>query len=131
MLVARLTCLRSVPLVGLRPVFSQGSSALRSPILKACPPLLRPQQVLETPAFTFDREKQRHSYTTAHSHSLAVLVLIETVAFVNASLAGCVTLVVFLWSGIFSQGQIWFPSWKVCQRSNQRSCFRASHRDFY
>lgn len=65
------------------------------------------------------------------SHSLVVLVLIETVAFVYASLAGCVTLVVFLWSGIFSQGQIWFPSWKVCQRSNQRSCFRASRRDFH
>nr|BAM36371.1 growth hormone-inducible transmembrane protein [Oplegnathus fasciatus] len=44
MLVARLTCLRSLPLAGLRPVLSQGSPALRAPTLKACPPLLRPQQ---------------------------------------------------------------------------------------
>ncbi|XP_013886697.1 growth hormone-inducible transmembrane protein [Austrofundulus limnaeus] len=44
MLVARLTCLRSLPLVGLRPGLSQGSSALRTPTLKASTPLLTPQQ---------------------------------------------------------------------------------------
>lgn len=47
MLVARLTCLRSVPLVGLRPVLSQGSLASRASILKAFPPQLRPQQVIK------------------------------------------------------------------------------------
>ncbi|XP_068610636.1 growth hormone-inducible transmembrane protein [Brachionichthys hirsutus] len=44
MLVARLTCLRNVPLVGFRPVLSQGSPGLRTPAMKACPPLFRPQQ---------------------------------------------------------------------------------------
>uniref|UniRef100_A0A3P9MXX8 Growth hormone inducible transmembrane protein n=1 Tax=Poecilia reticulata TaxID=8081 RepID=A0A3P9MXX8_POERE len=58
MLVARLTCLRSLPLVGLRPVLSQGSSALRAPTLKACPPLLRPQQGYASKArFGFRRAK--------------------------------------------------------------------------
>uniref|UniRef100_A0A3Q0TA23 Growth hormone inducible transmembrane protein n=1 Tax=Amphilophus citrinellus TaxID=61819 RepID=A0A3Q0TA23_AMPCI len=46
MLVARLTCLRTLPLAGLRPVLTQSSPAMRVPILKACTPLLRPQQKL-------------------------------------------------------------------------------------
>ncbi|XP_043959086.1 growth hormone-inducible transmembrane protein [Gambusia affinis] len=58
MLVARLTCLKSLPLVGLRPVLSQGSSALRAPTLKACPPLLRSQQGYASKArFGFRRAK--------------------------------------------------------------------------
>ncbi|XP_065805996.1 growth hormone-inducible transmembrane protein [Labrus bergylta] len=45
MLVARLSCLRSAPLAGLRPVLSQSSPALRAPLLmRTCPPLLRSQQ---------------------------------------------------------------------------------------
>ncbi|XP_071318351.1 growth hormone-inducible transmembrane protein [Trachinotus anak] len=56
MLVARLTCLRSLPLAGLRPVLAQGSPALRAPTLKACPPLLRPQQGFSSKArFGFRR----------------------------------------------------------------------------
>lgn len=70
MLVARLTCLRSLPLAGLRPVLSQGSPALRSPILKACPPLLRPQQVLGTPAFAV-AEKSNPTHSLQHCYSLS------------------------------------------------------------
>ncbi|XP_074519317.1 growth hormone-inducible transmembrane protein-like [Halichoeres trimaculatus] len=44
MLVARLACLRSVPLTGLRPMLNQGCRALRSPILRTHSPLLRTQQ---------------------------------------------------------------------------------------
>lgn len=58
MLVARLTCLRSLPLAGLRPVLTQGSPALRVPTLKACPPLLRPQQGFSSKArFGFRRAR--------------------------------------------------------------------------
>ncbi|XP_068161789.1 growth hormone-inducible transmembrane protein [Antennarius striatus] len=58
MLVARLTCLRSLPLVGVRPVLSQGSPALRTPTLKGCLPLFRPQQGYSTKArFGFRRVK--------------------------------------------------------------------------
>ncbi|XP_029977497.1 growth hormone-inducible transmembrane protein [Sphaeramia orbicularis] len=56
MLVARLTCLRSLPLAGLRPVLTQSTPALRTSTLKACPPLLRPQQGYSTKArFGFRR----------------------------------------------------------------------------
>lgn len=44
MLVARLSCLRSFPLAGIRPVLSRGSLALRAPKLKTCLPLHTPQQ---------------------------------------------------------------------------------------
>ncbi|CAJ1080273.1 growth hormone-inducible transmembrane protein [Xyrichtys novacula] len=58
MLVARLTCLRSVPLAGLRPVLTQSSPALRTPILKTYSPLLRPQQGLSSKSrFGFRRAK--------------------------------------------------------------------------
>uniref|UniRef100_A0A3B1JRT2 Growth hormone inducible transmembrane protein n=1 Tax=Astyanax mexicanus TaxID=7994 RepID=A0A3B1JRT2_ASTMX len=45
MLVARLACLRTLPVVGLRSALTQGTPALRSSALKTCPPLLKPQQV--------------------------------------------------------------------------------------
>ncbi|KAJ0015667.1 hypothetical protein NQD34_013957 [Periophthalmus magnuspinnatus] len=48
MLVARLSCLRAVPLSGLRPVFTQSVPALRTSCLKTCSPLLRQQQGLST-----------------------------------------------------------------------------------
>ncbi|XP_074519316.1 growth hormone-inducible transmembrane protein isoform X2 [Halichoeres trimaculatus] len=58
MLVARLACLRSVPLTGLRPVLNQGSPALRSSILKTHSPLLRTQQEISSKArFGFRRSK--------------------------------------------------------------------------
>ncbi|KAJ8406798.1 hypothetical protein AAFF_G00297140 [Aldrovandia affinis] len=50
MLVARLACLRTVPVVGLRSALTQGSSALRSSILKTTQPLLKPSQGYSTRA---------------------------------------------------------------------------------
>jgi len=58
MLVARLTCLRSLPgVAGLRPMLTHGGTpALRSSTLKACPPLLKPHQGYSTKArFGFRR----------------------------------------------------------------------------
>ncbi|XP_006791148.1 growth hormone-inducible transmembrane protein [Neolamprologus brichardi] len=58
MLVARLTCLKALPLAGLRPVLTRGSPALRSPILKTCSPLFRPQQGYSSKArFGFRRAR--------------------------------------------------------------------------
>lgn len=46
MLVSRLSCLRTVPVLGLRSALSQAPGGLRSPaLLKSSPPLIRPQQV--------------------------------------------------------------------------------------
>lgn len=83
MLVARLTCMRSLPLVGLRPVLSQGSTALRSPILKACPPLLKPQQVVKSPAFTVTEKRNA-------THSTRSLFWVFA-ACVCATFPGCIT----------------------------------------
>ncbi|TWW81964.1 growth hormone-inducible transmembrane protein [Takifugu rubripes] len=56
MFVARLTCLRSLPLVGLRPLLSQSSLATRAPILKVNPPQFRLQQGFSSKArFGFRR----------------------------------------------------------------------------
>uniref|UniRef100_H3CBI0 Growth hormone inducible transmembrane protein n=1 Tax=Tetraodon nigroviridis TaxID=99883 RepID=H3CBI0_TETNG len=56
MFVARLACLRSVPLAGLRPALSPGSLATKAPILKACPPQLSIQQGFSSKArFGFRR----------------------------------------------------------------------------
>ncbi|XP_075999745.1 growth hormone-inducible transmembrane protein [Genypterus blacodes] len=56
MLVARLTCLRSLPLAGLRPALTQSSPALRVPTLKT--PLFRSQQGYSSKArFGFRRAK--------------------------------------------------------------------------
>ncbi|XP_034050083.1 growth hormone-inducible transmembrane protein [Thalassophryne amazonica] len=53
MLVSRLTCLRTLPLAGLRPLITQ-----RVVTLKACPPLVRPHQGYATKArFGFRRAK--------------------------------------------------------------------------
>lgn len=58
MLVARLACLRTLPVAGLRPILSQGNPAIRSSTLKACPPMLKPQQGYATKArFGFRRTK--------------------------------------------------------------------------
>ncbi|KAJ8284865.1 hypothetical protein COCON_G00037150 [Conger conger] len=48
MLVARLACLRSMPVMGLRPALAQSSPALRSSILKTTQPLLKPSQGYST-----------------------------------------------------------------------------------
>lgn len=49
MLVARLSCLRALPLVpGIRSGLTQSAPALRTSCLKTCPPLLRPQQGFST-----------------------------------------------------------------------------------
>ncbi|XP_028844083.1 growth hormone-inducible transmembrane protein [Denticeps clupeoides] len=48
MLVARLVCLRSVPVMGLRSTLSQGSPALRTSVLKVKPPQLQLNQGYST-----------------------------------------------------------------------------------
>ncbi|CAL8302858.1 unnamed protein product [Lota lota] len=50
MLVARLACLRGLPVARLRPVLAQGTSALRSPAMPTWQPLLRNHQGYSTKA---------------------------------------------------------------------------------
>ncbi|XP_046888882.1 growth hormone-inducible transmembrane protein [Hypomesus transpacificus] len=58
MLVARLACLRTFPVVGLRPMLSGSTPAIRNSTLKAFPPLLKPHQGYSTKSrFGFRRTR--------------------------------------------------------------------------
>ncbi|XP_064175231.1 growth hormone-inducible transmembrane protein [Anguilla rostrata] len=58
MLVTRLACLRSMPVIGLRSALAQSSPTLRSSFLKSSQPLLKPSQGYSTKArFGFRRGK--------------------------------------------------------------------------
>ncbi|KAK9530261.1 hypothetical protein VZT92_011775 [Zoarces viviparus] len=72
-MLARLTCLRSLPLAGLRPVLTQ-----RAPTLKACPPLLRPQQGYSTKArFGFRRGTKEQLKESAFEPSTNTIIRID------------------------------------------------------
>lgn len=58
MLVARLACLRTLPVAGLRPMLSQSIPALRNSTMKTFPPLLKPHQGFSTKSrFGFRRTR--------------------------------------------------------------------------
>lgn len=132
MLVARLTCLRGLPLVGLRPVLSQGSPALRSPILKACPPLLRPQQVLETSAFTVAEKSNAtlSSHCSTVTHSLLGLVLSEIAVCVYATLSRCVTCCFFFRQGFSAKARFGFRRGKSARDQLKEAAFEPATETF-